>query len=393
MMDKNKKILISTRFYLPAYLSGGPIQTIAAFSYFLNKDFDIYIMTTDRDSGSSSAFSNIQLNSWVSTESSQNYYFGKGKISFYSLSGAIKKLNPDIIYISSFFDYVFTIRILFLRKIGLINKSIPIILAVRGEFAQSALRQQKLKKKIYLFLFNFFRLYDNINFHLSSNLEYSDFKKLFNKYSSDKVFVLNDLSLMKPINLKDKLRLNLKTNKLLKICFVSRISPVKNLDYALLVLTEVKANVDFDIYGPISDQSYWLDCQKIIEKMPNNINVNYCSSIKHDKVQSTISNYDVFFLPTKGENFGHIIIESLASATPVLISDNTQWTSLNVEKGGWAYPLSDSLKFVQTIEELAKLNITEHKILCEYALNYYLNNMDQSLLIEKYKKVFLNLIR
>ena len=34
------------------------------------------------------------------------------------------------------------------------------------------------------------------------------------------------------------------------------------------------------------------------------------------------------FLPSKGENFGHIIMESLAASTPVIISDLTPWKDL-----------------------------------------------------------------
>ena len=33
--------------------------------------------------------------------------------------------------------------------------------------------------------------------------------------------------------------------------------------------------------------------------------------------------YDLLFLPTKGENFGHVILESMSAGTPVLISDTT----------------------------------------------------------------------
>ena len=35
--------------------------------------------------------------------------------------------------------------------------------------------------------------------------------------------------------------------------------------------------------------------------------------------------HDLFVFPTLGENFGHVIYESLMCGTPVLVSDNTPW--------------------------------------------------------------------
>ena len=95
-MHKNqKKILITTRHYLPAYLAGGPIQTIAAFSYYLNKYFDIYIQSTNKDSAMNSEFKDITPNLWTTTKNSKNYYFDKHGISIISLYSEIG-LHPLI---------------------------------------------------------------------------------------------------------------------------------------------------------------------------------------------------------------------------------------------------------------------------------------------------------
>ena len=163
---------------------------------------------------------------------------------------------------------------------------------------------------------------------------------------------------------------------------------MKNLDYALRILSKVKASVIFDIYGPISDNNYWCQCQKLIEKMPENINVNYHGSVDHNTVQSTIAKYDVFFLPTKGENFGHVIVEALSSATPVLISDNTQWNDVNKYKSGWAIPLSRSDKFIETIDMFADFDLSNRKKFSESSLNYYIVKMNQTSLIENYRQAF-----
>ena len=97
----------------------------------------------------------------------------------------------------------------------------------------------------------------------------------------------------------------------LKIAFLSRVARKKNLDYALQVLANVCGNIVFDIYGPLEDIAYWQECQSIIAQMPTNVKVSYLGEVPPDQVMGILSEYHLFFFPTRGENFGHVISESL----------------------------------------------------------------------------------
>jgi glycosyltransferase involved in cell wall biosynthesis len=44
-----------------------------------------------------------------------------------------------------------------------------------------------------------------------------------------------------------------------------------------------------------------------------------------DDVPGTFAQYDLFAFPSRGENFGHVVLESLSVGTPVLVSDRTPW--------------------------------------------------------------------
>ena len=72
----------------------------------------------------------------------------------------------------------------------------------------------------------------------------------------------------------------------LKLAFVSRISPKKNLEYALKILAEHKfdGEIQFDIFGPAEDQAYWSNWLELIKRMPVNIRVNYHGPIQNEKV-------------------------------------------------------------------------------------------------------------
>jgi len=69
----------------------------------------------------------------------------------------------------------------------------------------------------------------------------------------------------------------------------------------------------FDIYGTLEDLKYWNECQELIKKLPDNIKVKYMGIVKPDMVVPVFSFYDLFLFPSGGENYGHVIAESLTA--------------------------------------------------------------------------------
>jgi glycosyltransferase involved in cell wall biosynthesis len=123
--------------------------------------------------------------------------------------------------------------------------------------------------------------------------------------------------------------------------FISRISPKKNLLFALRMLQSVLGDISFDIYGPIEDARYWNRCEKAIGTLPPNVRVKYMGMVEHEKVGEVFAEHDLFLFPTLGENYGHVICEALSAGCPVLISDQTPWRHLQEEGAGWDIPLAE----------------------------------------------------
>ena len=69
--------------------------------------------------------------------------------------------------------------------------------------------------------------------------------------------------------------------------------------------------------------------------------------------------YNLMFLPTLVENFGHAIVESLYFETSVLISDLTPWKNLEAFGVGWSIPLSEECRFISAIEQMPKMDRRE----------------------------------
>lgn len=138
----------------------------------------------------------------------------------------------------------------------------------------------------------------------------------------------------------------------LRIVFLSRISPMKNLDYLLRVLQRVKISAEFNIYGPNGDRVYWQECRQLIKMLPGNIRTVYHGALDHSKVSSVFRSHDVFVFPTRGENFGHVVYEALTAGAAVIISDRTPWRADDAG-GCQVIPLNDFNGYVAAIERLA----------------------------------------
>ncbi|MBS4462469.1 MULTISPECIES: glycosyltransferase [unclassified Facklamia] len=181
----------------------------------------------------------------------------------------------------------------------------------------------------------------------------------------------------------------------IKICFISRIQTKKNLKYAIECLNGVDKNIEvyFDIYGPSENEIYFNDSLRTLKYTSKNIFWNYKGILTHDEIINTIMEYDLFFLPTLSENFGHIIYEALVANVPILISDQTPWNDINDYFAGSALPLDNQIGFVQYIEKVAKLNFEEIDELRENVKKYLENKINLDEIQNEYLDIFNSVIK
>jgi glycosyltransferase involved in cell wall biosynthesis len=363
------KILVFTRYYLPGHLGGGPIRSVSNIVSKLGDKFDFYIFTGDRDLGDPSHYADVEIDAWNQVGNAKVFYASPSCIGLLSLYRFLKYIDYDLIYLNSFFDYDFSIKPLFLRWIG-VASSKPFLIAPRGEFSSGALAIKKLKKSAYIFVAKITRLISGIYYHASTEFEKEDIVGgLFDnsRRKENGVFIFNapvlsapDLSVPLSLTNLDSFSLTKRgTSGTLKVCFLSRISPKKNLDFALDVLAKTRIKIDFTIYGPPEDLHYWRLCEEKIRDLHENIRVYVAGSIPNSHVGSALLNHDVFFFPTRGENFGHVFAEAWGAGLPVLTSDQTPWRGLTELKLGWDIPLARQDEFIRILNVIAKYDDTE----------------------------------
>jgi len=301
-----------------------------------------------------------------------------------ALRKTICAAEHDVLYLNSFFSPSFTIKPLLLRRLGLVPK-VPVILAPRGELSAGALTLKAPKKRLYLILAKAFGLYRGLIWQASSKYEAENIRC----WLGDQVPVVTAPNLPAPSHGAEKqLHRREKVGGRLKVVFLSRISRMKNLRGALSMLKELKGEVEFNIYGPLEDVGYWKECQKVIRLLPQHIQVQYRGGIAHDEVADVLADYDLFFLPTLGENFGHVISEALLAGCPVLISDCTPWRSLQEKGVGWDLPLEQPERFIETLQDCIEMGAQEHDLLSRRARAFALEQAQDPALLDRYRRLF-----
>jgi glycosyltransferase involved in cell wall biosynthesis len=353
-------------YYLPGYKAGGPLQTIANMVEHLSDRFSFRIVTRDRDLGDRKPYPECKIETWVPVGKAQVLYLPPHRMQMHSLRRIINQTPHEVLYLNSLFSPTFTIAPLTLRRFGLIPLR-RTILAPRGELAQSALRKSGTKKSVYQSLARILGLYQGVTWQASSDYEAADIRNRIGRHAT--VTVAPDL----PPPIADSTQPLLRRRKqpgTLKALFLSRIHPVKNLDGALRMLDGPSGRIELNVYGPREDRVYTGVCERLAKTLPPNVAVHFRGPVAKEHVASIMRDHDLLLLPTHGENFGHVILESLLAGCPVLISDRTPWRNLEAAGVGWDLPLNAPQRFHAVLQRLVDADESDQQLRSQRARLY-----------------------
>ena len=378
-MQNKRKIAVFIDWFLPGYKAGGPITSVTNIISHLKNEFEFYVITSDTDYLEPEPYPNIKSNVWIDFDKNVKvFYISKQNINKKFIRNVIAQTDFDIAYINGIYSFYFSILPLYFSK--KMNKKV--VVASRGMLSDHAFSRKSSKKKLFLTFVKLFGLYNNVVFHATNDEEAQSIKQQISKKSVVKVAP----------NLPENSNFDFVSRTkgdVLKIVSIARISVEKNTKFALEQLLNIRnVKVRFDLYGSIYDEVYWAECKKIIAKLPENIEVNYKGTVEKRFVKQTFAKYHFSFMPSKGENFGHSILESFMSGTPVITSNKTPWQNLQEKKIGWAISLNDTEKFKTTIEFCAELSPEEYDEMSKNAFNFAKQFAENPELVEQTRKLF-----
>lgn len=379
MNKKNIAVLID--WYLPGNKAGGPVKSVYSMLNLLRDEFNFFVITTNCDLGSKTPYKNIEADTWIKHNGIPVYYFSKEKLKPKNILEVIKSIDADIVYLNSFWSVNFALLPLRFKKTGKLKADI--VLAPRGMLGKGAMSIKPLKKKLFLSLIKFINLHSKTTFHASTAGEEAEIKKFLKKAIVKIASNVNSARLIEKRNI-------IKEPGDLKLFYLSRIVKVKNLHFALELLSKIKVEgkITYDIYGAIEDKLYWKDCEAIINKLPSNIRVNYKGELSYEEVQPMIDKYHFLFLPTLNENFGHSIYETLMSACPVMISDTTPWTGINDNYCGFSVGLKDKEEWMNVLAFAIQADNELYNYMCQNCITFMKEKTNSESIIKAYKELF-----
>lgn len=372
------RILIFIDWYKPGFKAGGPIRSISNMVSQLSSEFDFYIVTRNTDYLETTPYSSTKSDEWNKVDNAKVYYLSKELQTKSKVKDLINEVKPHTIYCNSLYSVYYTLFPIWFAK----KQNIKSVLAVRGMLSKGSLSVKSFKKKIFLKLIIGFGLFNKTLFHATNKSEKEDI--LNNIGGNTKVVVAQNL----PENKSNLFIRKPKSTNNIKMVFVGRIAPEKNLQYGIDLLKYCKNNIELDVFGPIYSKEYYQQCLNSINLLPSNIVVKYKGVLNPDMLDKTLEEYHILYLPSTGENYGHSIIEGMINSCIPVISNKTPWQNLEEKMIGFDIDLNKPKIFSESIDKLAEMN---NEMILEYAKNAFLyaeSIINNPKLKEDYNKLF-----
>jgi glycosyltransferase involved in cell wall biosynthesis len=265
----------------------------------------------------------------------------------------LKETQPQLVYLNSLFDYCFTILPLLIARTMFYR--IPVVLAPRGELSAGALALKGFKKRTFIAVFRLLKLHKAVTWHASTSQEKADIQRVFGE------------------NIRSHIAIDLRTDlgngaeqgwtrritddaPGASLVFFSRIVPKKNVEAVIHAMLLLKNEARLSIAGPIEDIKYWNRCLELINKTPDSGLIRYVGTVPSHDVVDFLNRFDLLVLPTLGENFGHVVLESLAAGTPVIVGSDTPWHRIETSGAGWVCDPTSPGAIAELIERFLSLD-------------------------------------
>ena len=248
------------------------------------------------------------------------------------------------------------------------------------------MNQKKLKKKIGWFIYQKKMLNSIDLIHATSEIEA---KNILNRSIKSNIRIIGH-----GIDIKKNFSLKLKNHKIKKIIFFSRIHNKKGIIELIDAWSKIRDKKEWilEIYGPVSDKSYYDKIKKNIKDLNLEKSIFCLEPIfsSYDK-EKIFKSADGLILPSKSENFGISIGESLSYGLPVLTTYETPWKIINDYKAGFVFNFSNrEIKII--LEKFMKLSDKQRYEMGLNGLKLIKDNFLSEDIFKKYENMYKDLL-
>ena len=351
--------MVFTDWFYPGSQAGGPIQSLISFMKASSDTF--YVITRNTDLNSTIPYSTVHSDSWQQSfqENIQVYYLNEGALNEHFILSIYNEINPDRVYLNSMWSPKFSL--LPLKVFRSIGFSTNVFLAPRGMLKTAAFKQKGFKKKLFLLFSKFIKIYSNITWHATSEIEKEE---ILQKFPKANIRIAPNIS-NATISHQAK-----EMTSPFRVLSAGRISPEKGYYEALEAIRtwNPKSEIHWDIVG-LEENAELVNAIQLSSTESPNIHVQMHGHKNQDELKTFYEKAHLFFLPSRGENYGHAIAEALSNGIPIVISDQTPWKNLEVEFAGKSSSLNPK-ELTESLDFFLNLSKADYLLWSAGAMKY-----------------------
>ncbi|MFA5411630.1 MAG: glycosyltransferase [Candidatus Omnitrophota bacterium] len=234
----------------------------------------------------------------------------------------------DLLHVHGIFSYTCSMAMLMARL-----KKVPYLVRPNGMLCAWSLKQGRLKKQIYLDLF------ERANLDRAGALEFTSSQE----HEEARVLNLRPQSFILPYGLTPSMPLAdapLRLKQFLKIpgnepviLFMSRLHHKKGLEYLIPALGRLKERPFRFIIAGSGSKKYEAKIKRLLEKEGIYSRTHILGYVQGEAKQLLLQGADLFALTSHSESFGLAVLEALAAGLPVLLTPGVPLASLIKKEG------------------------------------------------------------
>jgi glycosyltransferase involved in cell wall biosynthesis len=293
----------------------------------VSTEVNVALVTRDRDLGMTIPYPGLS-GRWTRRSQAMVFYLDIASArQWLRLLRDLRTTPFDVLYVNSLWSPLFTVLPIVAVYLSQLRVR-RVVVAPRGELSPGALSLKARKKRLFLRCWGPLLRRTAVTWHACAEREAAEIRTVF-PWADVQVSPVQVALPAAPLAPETP-------GDIPALVFIGRVAAMKNVKLILEALCRVSGQARFDIYGPLEDPAYWAACTRLIGAAGSNVTVRYRGELEPAKVCGTFAGYDAFVFPTLGENFGHVIAESLAASCPVICSDATPWSAVLRSGGGVA---------------------------------------------------------
>lgn len=353
------KILFPVEVFYPSQ-AGGPANTVYWLTKHLKRSgHEPIVVSSDKG-----LRPDVVLNEWQDTDAGRIIYIRTKFLNVpigQTLSALSQVFRADVVHLSSIFYPAAFLTALFARVLGK-----KIVWSPRGELSDYSLNYSGKRKKPILWILQTF-IGSRATFHSTSIEETEDIKRRFG--GDSKVFLIPNYIEVEPVT-------NVEQQDFL--LYIGRFHPKKAIDELIKAAARSEAFITSDRVLKIAGRGkpeHEKALTDLVAELALENRVEFVGHVEGEQKNKLLAEAYFTFMPSHTENFGIVVLESLAQNTPVVASIHTPWESLETERVGfWTGNSVDELSRI--IDRVITMETDEYAGYRNRSRKFVLNRFD-----------------